>query len=359
MYAFRKVGRTVRLSIFQELKDGIEAMGLSGLVRANKSEYSFEFPGGGFVACGGLDEREKIKSISQPSMIWMEEATEFDHYDFIQLNTRLRSPAFQNFLILSYNPISSQSWIKKHFEDTNDYKASEICLKTTYKDNKFLTPDYGRVLEGYVTSSPIDYDIYTRGEWGERRKGLIFRNWKTLTKWPDDLPAHKTPYGVDFGWNDPNVLVKTCIVDETELYVQQLSYRSFQSAPDFAASFSGLGVPFNALIACDHSPGNISLIQSAGYGRAMAANKLPIKERLRLMQKYNIYVCGDSPDVVRELQGYEWAVDRNGIVQDVPKENQEDHAIDSMGYSIFTGLQQGYKSGGSTVTRGKPKARMK
>lgn len=359
VYAFRKVGRTVKLSIFQELKDGIEAMGLDGVVRVNKSEYFFDFPGGGFIACGGLDEREKIKSISNPSLIWMEEATEFDNSDFIQLNTRLRSPQFQNFLILSYNPISAQSWIKKHFEDTNDFRETQLCLKTTYKDNKFLTEDYGRILEGYAAHSPEDWAVYAKGEWGERRKGLIFRNWKLLPEWPEDLPAHKTTYGVDFGWNDPNVLIRTCLIDEAELYVQELSYRSFQLASDFAASFPGLGVPFSAGIYCDHAPANISLIQSAGYGRAMAAAKAKPGDQLKLMQKYNVYICGHSPNIVREMQEYEWAEDRNGKIEDVPKNNQSDHAIDAIRYAIFTGVLNKGASGVSKASTARPPLRLR
>ena len=46
-------------------------------------------------------------------------------------------------MVLSFNPVNIQHWIKKHFIDS---KLATVCF-STYKDNKFLTDDDRKALE--------------------------------------------------------------------------------------------------------------------------------------------------------------------------------------------------------------------
>jgi phage terminase large subunit len=60
----------------------------------------------------GLDDPEKLKSITGLTDAWMEEATEFSLDDFSQVNLRIRDPlAKDQELILSLNPVSKANWV--------------------------------------------------------------------------------------------------------------------------------------------------------------------------------------------------------------------------------------------------------
>lgn len=161
----RKVANTLRSSVFQLLKDTISDMGLSHEFTVNKSEMRFIHNSGNEILLAGLDDVEKLKSITGITSIWIEEATELLESDFDQLDLRLRGET-ENYkqIILSFNPIDEGHWLKKRFFDN----APDNCtaLRTTFKDNYFIDDEYRRVLDQKASVSPNLFRIYYLGEWG-------------------------------------------------------------------------------------------------------------------------------------------------------------------------------------------------
>ena len=118
------------------------------------------------IAFAGLDDVEKIKSITfengELTDIWVEEATETQEADINQLKVRLRGGKSKKQMVLSFNPINVQHWIKKHFIDS---KLATVCF-STYKDNKFLTDDDRKALEDLKYTDEYTYNVYCLGQWG-------------------------------------------------------------------------------------------------------------------------------------------------------------------------------------------------
>lgn len=118
------------------------------------------------VAFAGLDDVEKIKSITfengELTDIWVEEATECQEADINQLKVRLRGGKSKKQMILSFNPINIQHWIKRHFIDSG---LAKVCF-STYKDNKFLTDDDRKALEDLKLTDEYTYNVYCLGQWG-------------------------------------------------------------------------------------------------------------------------------------------------------------------------------------------------
>ena len=77
IFAFRKVGTTVRRSLFDTFIDLLTEYEMRDLWRITKNPYELISPSGSAIFLGGMDDREKIKSVKDPTLIWMEEATEF------------------------------------------------------------------------------------------------------------------------------------------------------------------------------------------------------------------------------------------------------------------------------------------
>lgn len=163
----RQTGDTNRRSTFPLLKQVISNWNLSKHFKVNESDMRIKcLLTGNEVAFAGLDDVEKIKSITfengELTHIWVEEATECKEEDINQLKVRLRGGKTKKQIVLSFNPINIQHWIKGHFIDS---KLATVCF-STYKDNKFLTDDDRKALEDLQYTDEYTYRVYCLGEWG-------------------------------------------------------------------------------------------------------------------------------------------------------------------------------------------------
>ena len=161
----RKVGKTLRESVFAEFKNTIATWGLGNLFKVNKTDMTITCLNGNQIIFAGLDDVEKLKSISGITGIWVEEASELDQADLQQLDLRLRGRTnYYKQIIISFNPVSILHWLKTFFFDN----PPESCrtLKTTYKDNRFLDKEYIRVLLALKDQDPYYYMVYAEGSWG-------------------------------------------------------------------------------------------------------------------------------------------------------------------------------------------------
>jgi len=230
----RKIGKSLRHSVFSLLKSIIADMGFTDDFVINKTDMSFtsKRPGKGEILLGGLDDVEKLKSIHDVTDIWVEEATEITQSDLIQLNLRLRGPGPKKQIVLTFNPISQLHWLKAYFFDTP--QANTRITTTTYKDNVFLDDAYREELESLRDIDPYYYQVYTLGEWG-RLGNLVFSNF-VIEDFPyaeDDL--ENVCEGMDFGYIHASAIVRMGFRDG-ELYAfDELCGKGWTNA-DFIAN---------------------------------------------------------------------------------------------------------------------------
>lgn len=163
----RNTADTNRRSTFPLLKQVISNWNLSEFFSVYESNMRIVCKlTGNEIAFAGLDDVEKIKSITFQSgeltHIWVEEATECQEADVNQLKVRLRGGKSKKQMVLSFNPINIQHWIKKHFIDS---RLATVCF-STYKDNKFLTDDDRKALEDLKLVDEYTYEVYCLGKWG-------------------------------------------------------------------------------------------------------------------------------------------------------------------------------------------------
>jgi phage terminase large subunit len=163
----RQTGDTNRKSTFPLMKQVISNWNLGEHFKINESDMRIVCKlTGNEVAFAGLDDVEKIKSITfangELTEIWIEEATECQESDINQLKVRLRGGKSKKQMVLSFNPINIQHWIKGHFIDSG---LATVCF-STYKDNKFLTDDDRAALEDLKRTDEYTYNVYCLGQWG-------------------------------------------------------------------------------------------------------------------------------------------------------------------------------------------------
>lgn len=157
-----------RDSTYALFRQTIAAWGLGALFRCSNSSMRVVCLNGNQVVFKGLDDPEKLKSITFPkgdlTDVWVEEASEITQAQFNQLDLRLRGQGPHRQMTLTFNPVSAMHWLKKRFFDHPDGRAA--VLKTTYQDNRFLDQAYRQTLESYRVSDPYYYQVYCLGEWG-------------------------------------------------------------------------------------------------------------------------------------------------------------------------------------------------
>lgn len=169
----RQTGNTNRNSTFALFKQVISQWNLSQQFKINESDLRIKCINGNEIIFSGLDDTEKLKSITFESGeltdIWVEEATETFEEDINQLKVRLRGGKSKKQIVLSFNPVNINHWIKKHFIDSG---LATVC-HSTYKDNKFLTEEDKNTLEGFKKSDMYYYNVYCLGEWRSIREDLF------------------------------------------------------------------------------------------------------------------------------------------------------------------------------------------
>ncbi len=163
----RQTGLTHRQSTFPLLKQVINGWNLRDHFKVNESDMRIRcLANGNEVTFVGLDDVEKIKSITFESGeltdIWVEEATETRQEDINQLKIRLRGGTSSKQMVLSFNPVNVNHWIREHFFLN---RRATICF-TTYRDNCFLSDADRQALEDMRFVDEYHYRVYCLGQWG-------------------------------------------------------------------------------------------------------------------------------------------------------------------------------------------------
>ena len=160
----RQTGNTNRDSTFALFKQVINQWNLSSLF--DITDLRIKCKNGNEVIFRGLDDTEKIKSTTfengELTDIWVEEATQCKEAYINQLKVRLIGGKSKKQMVLSFNPVNINHWIKRHFIDS---KLATVC-HSTYKDNKFLTEEDIKVLQSFKDTDPYYYNVYCLGLWG-------------------------------------------------------------------------------------------------------------------------------------------------------------------------------------------------
>ena len=287
---------------------------------------------GNQILFAGLDDVEKLKSITGITSIWIEEASEISENDFNQLDLRLRGKT-QHYkqITLTFNPISALSWLKGHFFDV--IRKNVTKLKTTYLDNKFIDDEYKEMIEGLKDKDYVLYQIYALGEWGVLGN-LIYTNWVVEEISTDEDDYGSTYQGLDFGFNNPSAYVKLGYKDD-EIYIFKEFYRTGLTNTELIEALDGYADKNKELIADSSEPDRIKEFKQAGYRRIRGAKKEKhsVKAGIDFLRGRTIHVHPDCVNMIKELQSYKYKEDKDGNVFDEPVDAY-DHLADSVRYSI-------------------------
>jgi phage terminase large subunit len=335
----RKTARTIKKSLFNELCKAIVAFKMDRLFTINKTDLTFTCINGAQILSAGLDDTEKVKSITPTqgvlTDIWIEEATETEYNDVMQLRKRLRGEsASPKRLILSFNPIYQTHWLYKeyftHYAESPYRRDDLLILKTTYKDNDFLTDQDRYTMENEKDS--YFYNVYTLGNWGTLGK-TIYTNYKV--EHFDTSTFDNIYNGLDFGFaSDPTAYIRMHYDKRNKRIYVFDEFMELEMMNDAIATrlHSIIGTEY---ITCDSAePKSIRELQTLGI-RAKPAKKGKdsINFGIQWIKRHEVIIHPSCVNFIREIQLYQYATDKNGIYIAKPVD-KDNHLLDAMRYAL-------------------------
>lgn len=337
MLFLRKVGRTLKRSIFQDVLDCLGAFGILQYCKINLSDFEIKLPNGAQLLFAGMDDPEKIKSIKGISDVVMEEATEFTNEDFTQLRLRLREPKHkQRQLFMMFNPVSKANWVYKMFFE-QEPPAGSVIYQSTYKDNKFLDDDMRQTIEELARTNPAYYRIYALGEFATLDK-LVFPNFKKAVINRSKLRTIPDYYGLDFGYsNDPSVLMHVKLdVANKRLYVLDEYSKQGMLNNEIAKVIKSKGYAKEVITADVAEQKSIAEIRMNGVPRIRPARKGKdsILQGIQFLQQFEIIVDESCKQTIEEFENYTWVKDKKTGEYINKPIDLFNHCIDAIRYAI-------------------------
>lgn len=341
----RKVGSSVYDSIFEDVKQCLEAWGLLGACKVNNSAYRIELPNGAQFIFKGLDNPEKIKSIKGISDVVMEEASEFTLDDYTQLTLRLRDKKHPNKQIyLMFNPVSKVNWVYNAFFVKKP--KNTVIYQTTYKDNRFLDEVTKENIEELANRNEAYYKIYALGEFATLDK-LVFPKYKKQLLNKEELKQFPSYFGLDYGFiNDPSAFMHIKIDDENRrLYIVEEYVRKGLTNDKIAEAIKALGYSKEIIRADSAEKKSNQELRNLDIPRVIDVMKGPgsVMQGIQYILQYEIIVDERCVKTIEELENYTWKKDKASNEYINEPADSYNHCLDAIRYAIQDRIFQAKK----------------
>lgn len=328
----------------------------------SKSPMSFKFPNGSRIIFKGLDDPQKVKSINNISIVWIEEATEIKYAAYKEMLGRIRTPNVSLHFILTFNPVDKNNWVYQHFfirtdengqeniilNDEELYERKTIIKNKVYyhysncEDNPYLPESY---IERLDEMSQYDKELYVvarLGHFGAVGTRVlpqfeVAETNREVFNAVSKLPQNAIHTGMDFGFEESFNAVINCAVDTQNriLYIFREYYKNHMTDMDTVNDEDFKKFKKYYIIADSEDPKAIAFYRQMGY-RMRGAKKFP-GSRLsytRKIKRFSKIICAPQCiNTIRELKYLTYAQDKDGNT--IPDEfNIDPHTLSAIWYAL-------------------------
>jgi phage terminase large subunit len=354
----REVYDTHRDSTFSLIEELVIDLGLDGRVKCSTSPMQIRFPNGSKIIFKGMDKPQKLKSINNISIVWIEECSEVKYAGFKELLGRLRHPKLMLHMLLSTNPVGEDNWSFKHFfkddlnkrlvlDDNDLYDKRTIITNDTYyhhstaDDNLFLPESYIAQLEEMKEYDPDLYRIARKGRFGVNGVKVLpqFEEWshEDVMEAIGHIRKPIKRVGMDFGFEESfNAIVRMAVDhDKKHLYIYWQYYKNKMTDDRTADELVEFKETKELIIADSAEPKTIQYFKQRGF-RMKGAKKYQGSRlaNTKKVKRFKKIICSSNcPDVVRELKYLTYKLDKNGHI--IPDEFKIDpHTFSAIWYGL-------------------------
>lgn len=349
----REVYDTIRDSCFALLEEIIIELELDDKIKFVTSPMQIRFPNGSKIIFKGMDKPQKLKSIHNVSLVWIEECSELKYAGFKELIGRLRHPELKLHMILSTNPVGKSNWTYKHFfkdvkiKDEDLYKNRIMVIGNTYyhhslaDDNYFLPYSYIEQLDELKLYDMDLYRIAREGKFGVNGTlvlpQFIVQSHKRVENAINGLPASYFRVGMDFGFEHSYNAVLRVAIDHKNRYLYiYWEYYKNKTTDDVTAIDLQEFVESNELIRADSAePKTIKYFRQQGF-RIVGAKKVQGSrtQNTKKVKRFKKIICSDSClHTIDELQELTYKLNKDGeIIED--EFNIDPHTFSALWYAL-------------------------
>ncbi|WP_370854457.1 PBSX family phage terminase large subunit [Megasphaera sp.] len=339
----RKIGNTIKNSVYPQIQWGIDALGLTDKFRFKTSPHEITYKKTGQkILFFGVDDPQKIKSIKLPfgyvGICWIEELDQFSGMEEIRnLNQSLLrgGPIFWEFC--SFNPPKSQNnWVneEKLFDDPDRlvHHSTYLGVPREWLGDRFFE-DAEKLKERNETAYRHEYLGEVTGT-----GGAVFENVEDMAM-SDELVGNfdRLYYGLDFGFAvDPLAFVSMYYdAKHEDLYIFDEIYQQ-KLTNSQAAKMIRKKADTREIIADSAEPKSIKEMRDCGI-HINGARKGPdsVDHGVKWLQdRAHIYIDKRRcPNTYREFISYEYERNRQGqFISAYP--DKDNHAIDAVRYGM-------------------------
>lgn len=342
---FRRVGNTLRTTVYAQICWAIAALGLTSKFKCTVSPMECVYlPTGQKIMFFGMDDPGKVKSIKVPfgyiGIDWFEELDQFDGPEQIRNveQSTLRGGPF-SFTFKSFNPPAmARNWANRYVLESKPGKmVHHSTYLTTPKD--WLGPRFLADAEHLKETNQTGYRHEYLGE-VVGSGNAVFENIRIEPISDKQIGGFDYRYfGQDWGWYpDPNQFVASCYESGSKtLYIYEEFRGNRQSNAAWAEKIKHH--KDDLIIADPGSGGDRNVADFRSYGfRMREAIKGPgsVEYGIKWLQSLNAIVIDPDrcPYTAQEFSEYEYEIDpkTNEVLEGYP--DAANHSIDATRYAL-------------------------
>lgn len=340
---FRKVGNTLRESVYEQIAWGIDALNANDLWSTSVSPMQYTYkPTGQKIIFRGLDKAKKTKSIKASKgyfkYLWFEELDEFSGIEEIRTVQQSVLRGGSKFVVFkTFNPpISRSNWANTY---VNEPRADSFRHKSDYRSVpiEWLGQQFIDDAEHLKNTNPRAYEHEYLGI----PVGLgtnIFDLLEIRTITDEEIQNYQSIYqGQDWGWwPDPKAFIRAAYVPNQEkvilldemggckIRVAAMADQIKEKQYDDYVIYCGV----------DEDESVIDFRDAGIPARKAIVTPGSRKYTFEWLQCRTIVIDpARTPRAYKEIIEYEHEIDKNGeVIADYPDGN--DHWIDALRYSI-------------------------
>lgn len=355
----RKVGNTLRESVYEQLLWGIETLGVSKKWHSKVSPLELTYiPTGQKIIFRGADKPKKLKSAKLQrgyfKYIWYEELDEFNGMEEIRNINQTFMRGGEKFIVFyTYNPPKSvASWVN---EEARDERPDRLIHHSSYLTvpREWLGEQFLLEAEHLKATKEKAYEHEYLGE-VTGTGGEVFENVKLRYLSDDEIKRFdRIRRGIDWGYTIDPFHYTVVHYDKTrrKLYVfyeiQQTKLSNRKAAELVKQENKN-----NGIITCDSAEPK-SIAEVRGYGlRVKGARKGPdsVEYGVKFLQDLEEIIVDPRrcPNTARELLNYELEKDAKGNFKaEFP--DKDNHSIDAIRYAMEDDMIANMKVGGKPI----------
>src|SRR6188768_3469867 len=185
----------------KDVLDVMKAWNIYNEKNHNKTDNIVRFPAtGSYIEFFGADETDKLRGPGR-DILWCNEMNLISQQSYTQMALRTKDVIFGD-----WNPADEFSYVYRLADDPKNKK-----IHSTYLNNlHFLTKAQIDEIESLQEADENLWKVFGLGLRGTSSE-TIYTHWKECDNFPQ---CDQVAYGLDFGFNHPNVLVKVGMLDD-------------------------------------------------------------------------------------------------------------------------------------------------